>query len=41
MQGRYFDYQPQVAAQAVVAHYHLRLVTEMERRGQWVKIYSH
>jgi len=41
MQGRYFDYQPQAAAQAVVARYHLRLVAEMERRGQWVKIYSH
>ncbi len=26
MQGRYFDYQPQAAAQAVVTRYHLRLV---------------
>jgi len=41
MQGRYFDYQPQVAAQALVARYHLRLRAEMERRGQWIRIYSH
>jgi 4-amino-4-deoxy-L-arabinose transferase-like glycosyltransferase len=41
MQGRYFDYQPQTDAQAVAARYHLRLVAQMERRGQWVQIYSH
>lgn len=41
MQGRYFDYHQQVAAQELVAHYHLRLIAEMERRGQWVRIYSH
>jgi hypothetical protein len=41
MQGRYFDYQPQAAAPAVAARYHLRLVADMERRGQWVQIYSH
>ena len=41
VQGRYFDYQPQVAAQVLVAHYHLRLLAEMEHRGQWVRIYSH
>jgi len=41
MQGRYFDYQPQAAVQAVVTRYHLRLVAQMERRGQWVQIYSH
>jgi len=41
IQGRYFDYHPQVAAQALVASYHLRLLAEMERRGQWVRIYSH
>jgi hypothetical protein len=41
MQGRYFDYHPQVAAQDLVAYYHLRLVAEMEERGQWVRIYSH
>jgi len=40
LQGRYFDYHPQVAAQALVAHYHLRLLAEMERRGQWVRIYN-
>jgi hypothetical protein len=41
IQGRYFDYHPQVAAQALVARYHLRLRAEMEHRGQWVRIYSH
>ena len=41
MQGRYFAYQPQADAQAVVARYQLRLVTQMERRGQWVQIYAH
>lgn len=40
VQGRYFDYRPQVAAEALVARYHLRLLREMERRGQWVRIYS-
>jgi 4-amino-4-deoxy-L-arabinose transferase-like glycosyltransferase len=41
VQGRYFDYQPQVATQVLVARYHLRLLAEMEQRGQWVRIYSH
>ncbi len=41
IQGRYFDYQPQSDARAVVARYHLRLLAQMERRGQWVQIYSH
>ena len=40
LQGRYFDYHPQVAPQVLVAHYHLRLLAEMEQRGQWVRIYS-
>jgi hypothetical protein len=40
MQGRYFDYHPQAEAQELVVRYHLRLVAEMERRGQWVRIYS-
>ncbi len=41
VQGRYFDYHPQVAEEVLVAHYHLRLQAEMKRRGQWVRIYSH
>jgi 4-amino-4-deoxy-L-arabinose transferase-like glycosyltransferase len=41
MQGRYFDYQPQAAVQAIVTRYHLSLVAELERRGQWVQIYGH
>lgn len=40
LQGRYFDYQPQAAAQSLVERYHLRLIAEMERRGQWVRIYA-
>ncbi len=41
MQGRYFDYHPQADPQAVAARFHLHLRAEMERRGQWVRIYSH
>jgi hypothetical protein len=41
IQGRYYDYHPQVDAQTIVDRYHLRLLTQMERNGQWVKIYSH
>ncbi len=41
VQGRYFDYHQQVATQALVARYHLRLLAEMKHRGQWVRIYSH
>jgi hypothetical protein len=41
VQGRYFDYQPQTAAQAIVTRYHLSLVAAFERRGQWVQIYRH
>jgi 4-amino-4-deoxy-L-arabinose transferase-like glycosyltransferase len=41
VQGRYFDYQPQVAAQGLVVHYHLRLRADVVRRGQWVRIYSY
>jgi len=40
VQGRYFDYHPQLAAHFVVAQYHLRLLAEFESRGQWVRIYS-
>jgi len=31
----------QVAAEVLAARYHLRLLAEMEDRGQWVRIYSH
>jgi len=41
VQGRYFDYHPQVAEEVLIAHFHLRLLAEMEHRGQWVRIYSH
>lgn len=41
VQGRYFDYRPQIAAEDLVARYHLRLLAEFERRGQWARIYSH
>jgi 4-amino-4-deoxy-L-arabinose transferase-like glycosyltransferase len=39
VQGRYFDYRPQIAAGDLVARYHLRLLAEFERRGQWARIY--
>ncbi len=41
MQERYFKYHPQAEVETVVNHYHLRLLAEMERRGQWVRIYAH
>ena len=41
MQGRYFDYHPQMDAPSIAARYHLHLLAEIERRGQWVRIYSH
>jgi hypothetical protein len=41
LQGRHFDYHQQVAAEVLVARYRLRLLAEMKRRGQWVRIYSH
>jgi len=39
-EGRSFSYQPQIAPQALVARYHLRLLFAAERRGQWVRVYS-
>ncbi len=41
VEERYFNYHPQVEVQTLVNHYHLRLLAEMERRGQWVRIYAH
>jgi 4-amino-4-deoxy-L-arabinose transferase-like glycosyltransferase len=40
IQGRYFDYHPQSDPQDIAAKFHLHLITQFERRGQWVKIYS-
>jgi 4-amino-4-deoxy-L-arabinose transferase-like glycosyltransferase len=40
VQGRYFDYRQQAAVEALVARYHLRLLAQMDRRGQWVRIYT-
>ena len=40
IQGKYFDYRPQADGQDLAARYHLRLVAQMERRGQWVEIYA-
>jgi hypothetical protein len=41
IQGRYFDYHPQEEAQEIADRFHLRLVAQMERRRQWVRIYAH
>ena len=41
IQGRYFDYVPQDADDALVARYRLRLLRSFKRRGQWVRIYAH
>jgi 4-amino-4-deoxy-L-arabinose transferase-like glycosyltransferase len=40
IEGRYFDYQPQIAAPDLAARFHLKLSAEFEQRGQWVRIYS-
>jgi hypothetical protein len=39
VQSRYFDYHPQVSTEDLAARYHLKLLVEFERRGQWVKIF--
>jgi hypothetical protein len=41
VQGRYFDYRPQISAEDLAMRYHLKLLARFERRGQWVEIYSH
>ncbi len=40
LQGRYFDYRPQALDNALITRYHLELVRQFERRGQWVRIYA-
>ncbi len=40
LQGRYFDYRPQVSDNILVTRYHLDLLCQFERRGQWVRIYA-
>ena len=40
IQGRYFDYHPQVDASVLIDQYHLRLAAQLELRGQWVQIYA-
>ena len=39
LQERYFQYQPQIPEQELVAKYHLRLLASFERQRQWVRIY--
>jgi len=39
LQQRYFEYQPQIPEQELVAKYHLRLLASFDRRHQWVRIY--
>ena len=40
LQGQYFDYRPQAPDDALVTRYHLELLRQFERRGQWVRIYA-
>jgi hypothetical protein len=40
IQRRYFGYSPQIPERTLVARYHLRLLANFERRGQWIRIYS-
>jgi len=40
LQQSYFEYQPQIPENELVAAYHLRLLAGFERRGQWARIYA-
>ena len=40
IQRTYFGYAPQISEQMLVDRYHLRLIENLERGGQWVRIYS-
>jgi 4-amino-4-deoxy-L-arabinose transferase-like glycosyltransferase len=40
MHRRYFGYAPQIPESALADRYHLRLLLSLERRGQWIRIYS-
>lgn len=40
IQARYFGYAPQIREETLVARYRLKLLSHIERRGQWVRIYS-
>lgn len=40
VQEHYFDYAPQIGADALAARYGLRPLARFEQRGQWVKIFG-
>ena len=40
IQQRYFDYAPQIGEETLKARYGLKLVVDIERHGQWVRIYT-
>ncbi len=40
LQARHFDYRPQAPDDALATRYHLRLLRQFERRGQWVRLYA-
>ncbi|MGH9470107.1 MAG: hypothetical protein ACRD1N_07180, partial [Terriglobia bacterium] len=37
---KFFDYRPAISPAALAAAYHLKLIREFTRRGQWVRIYA-
>jgi hypothetical protein len=37
---RYFGYAPQVSDETLAARYHLKLLKQLDRHGQWVRIYA-
>jgi len=39
-QERHFGYAPQIRDEALVSRYHLKLLQQFERRGQWARIYQ-
>jgi 4-amino-4-deoxy-L-arabinose transferase-like glycosyltransferase len=38
--SRFYGYSPQVSARKLAARYHLKLLQEFKRRGQWVSLYA-
>jgi hypothetical protein len=41
LQEHYYGYHPQIPDDALATRYRLRLLRSLERRGQWVRIYTH
>jgi len=38
--GRFYDYTPQASDAGLISRFHLKLIRQLQRRGQWVRIYA-